>query len=129
LDKVIQAAAPSLPELFQAVGASLSAVITDPQTISPALREKVALEASSAQELLVEWTQLLLHCSEEQMIFSDFVVGKAQQEGEGRWSLTAELTGELIDPQRHTLTGPWKVQRAILTLSSAPITAVIQLVR
>jgi SHS2 domain-containing protein len=114
LEETVQAAAPSLPELFLEVARRISAVVCDPATVGAALREKSVLEADSEEGLLHSWAVHLLDlAAHQQLLFADFKI-RLSTSPEGRWTLQAELLGELIDPMRHAVRGPWRCPKASL---------------
>ncbi len=99
---ILQIQGNSLPQLFENAAHELLKALIDPETVGVALREKVVVEAVDASGLLQGWVNALLHLACDQRILfkkSRFQEFEAERTGAGR--LRAEITGELVDPQRH----------------------------
>jgi SHS2 domain-containing protein len=93
----------SLPQLFENAAHKLLKTLIDPDLVGETLREKVIVEAPDAAGLLQGWVNAILRLACEQRIMfkkSRFQEFEAERKGPGR--LRAEITGELLDPQRHT---------------------------
>ncbi len=91
--------AASLEELFAEAARALTAVLVDtPDSVRPAERRTIRLEASDREDLLHDWLAELLYLFDtEHMLFSRFDV--ALPPGE----LCATAWGERADPARHAL--------------------------
>jgi len=93
----------SLPQLFENSARALLNVFIDPQGVGEVLREKIVVEGGDTASLLQEWIKALLSLMSTQRILiktSRFQVFEAERTGAGK--LRAEVTGELVDPLRHT---------------------------
>jgi SHS2 domain-containing protein len=93
----------SLPQLFENVGRELLRTLINPEDVGETLREKVVIEAADASALLQEWIQTLLRLTRDQHILCKayrFQLFEVERTGAGK--LKAEITGELVDPARHT---------------------------
>lgn len=99
---ILQIQGNSLPQLFENAASALLKALIDPETVGVVLREKVIVEAADASGLLQGWINALLRLAGEQRILykkSRFQEFEVERTGPGR--LRAEITGELMDPQRH----------------------------
>ena len=99
----LQLEANSLPQLFEKAAVALLNTLIDHETVGEALREKVVVEGEDAAGLLKAWVDTLLRLANDHYILykkSRFQEFEAERQGPGR--LRAEITGELIDPQRHS---------------------------
>jgi SHS2 domain-containing protein len=93
----------SLQQLFENVAIELLKTLIHPDEVGETLREKVVIEASDTSGLLKEWVAMLIRLAAQQNILykkSRFQVFEAERTGPGK--LRAEITGEFIDPQRHS---------------------------
>ena len=87
---------PTKAEAFRQAAIALTAVITDPQTVRPAVRVALLCRAPNDELLLVEWLNTLVYeMSVRSMLFGDFTVEIANGE------LRATALGESADPGRH----------------------------
>jgi SHS2 domain-containing protein len=91
-------------ELFEEVARQLFTRLIDLEEVGAALREKVAVEGESLEQLLKEWVMVLGDLVRVQhMIFSGIHVTHLKTPEKGPYSLQAEAMGELLDLHRHTL--------------------------
>ena len=105
MDGAFWVRASSFAELVKAVAEEVCHRVIAPATVRPGgVRDRVQANASTPEELLCQWLQHYLFLVQDQnMIFCRF-----------HWrtlSLThidAEAEGELQDPLRHDLMGPWR---------------------
>ena len=99
----LQVQNPILPPLFEEAAQQLFSHLIDPAEVGEALREKVAVEGESLEELLQNWITTLLDLVRVQhMVFRQFKIDLKIAE-KGPYSLKAEVIGELLDSQRHSL--------------------------
>ena len=125
----LQAYGNSLPQLFENTAHELFKILINPEDIGEALREKVVIEAVHAEGLLHEWVNALLRLATDQHILykkSRFQVFEVERTGSGK--LRAEVTGELVDPVRHTFRKEprhWICERVELLNNSKTIEAKI----
>ncbi len=89
----------SLEELFAEAGCALTAaLVSRPDSVEPAERRTICLEADERDDLLHDWLAELLYLFEaEHMLFSRFEVSLPPGE------LRATAWGETIDLERHDL--------------------------
>lgn len=87
-------------ELFASAARALTDTITPLEGVRPSIPQSVTMEASTLEDLLVDWLNELLYLFEVRAtLFSQFDV-RVQGE-EGRWRLDATIGGEPFDPARH----------------------------
>jgi SHS2 domain-containing protein len=97
----LQAHSPTPQHLFEEIARQLFSQLMDPAAIGEALREKVAVEGESLEDLLRQWITTLLDLVRMQhMVFRTFKIDLKIDE-KSPYSLKAEVIGELLDPQRH----------------------------
>jgi SHS2 domain-containing protein len=90
--------------LFEDLAQQLFNSLIDPQDVGAALREKIAVDGESLEQLLREWIEALLGLVRVQhMVFSQIRILKLQTPDKGPYTLQAEAVGELLDSQRHVL--------------------------
>jgi len=86
----------SREEAFEQVAIALTAVITDPQVVTPDVSVQVSCEAPDDELLLVDWLNALIYeMATRNLLFSRFEVRLA----DGR--LEAKAWGEKVDRARH----------------------------
>ena len=86
----------SREEAFEQVAIALTAVITDPQVVTPDVSVQVSCEAPDDELLLVDWLNALIYeMATHNLLFSRFEVRLA----DGR--LEAKAWGEKVDRARH----------------------------
>jgi len=86
----------SLAEAFENAALAMTAAITDPATVRLAETVRIECAAPDPELLLVDWLNaLVFEMATRGMVFGAFRVRLA----DGR--LTAEATGETVDPARH----------------------------
>ena len=87
---------PTKAEAFRQAAVALTAVVTDPQTVSALTPVAVACRAPSDDLLLVEWlNELIYEMAVRSMLFGDFDVEITDS------GLQATAWGEPVDPDRH----------------------------
>ena len=97
MTQTIQAAAPSLPELFSAVAAAISRLAGSGGEAT--LREKVAIGGETLDGLLREWAQRLVDFAQnERLVFHAFDI----QVSDHGTRLQAEMIGGWLDEK------PWR---------------------
>jgi len=86
----------SREEAFEQVAIALTAVITDPQIVTPDVSAQVSCEAPDDELLLVDWLNALIYeMATRNLLFSRFEVRLA----DGR--LEAKAWGEKVDRAKH----------------------------
>ncbi len=92
----------SLPQLFENAAHLVLKTIIDHETVGETLREKIVVEGEDAGSLLQNWLNTIIRLASQQFIIhkkSRFQEFDLERKGPGK--LRAEITGELVDPQRH----------------------------
>jgi SHS2 domain-containing protein len=121
----------SLPQLFENTARELLKTFIDPEDVSPTLREKLVVEGADTGALLKGWVEALLNLVYNQhILFKAFRFQEFEAERTGAGKLRAEVTGELLDPLRHTFRkGPphWRCAEVHLLNNSKTIEAQILL--
>jgi len=83
-------------QAFAAVAAALTAVVTDPAQVRPAVKVPISCRAPDPELLLYEWLNaLVFQMATRHLLFSEFDVTIAGDE------LVAEARGEPVDVERH----------------------------
>ena len=83
-------------DAFQQIAIALTAVVADPDTVSPVEEVSLSCEAPDDELLVVDWLNALIYeMATRNMLFSRFRVRL------GRSGLTAKAWGEKIDSVRH----------------------------
>jgi len=90
-----------LSELFVSAAQALTATITDIEQVRVLETGDVRLEAGSLDDLLVDWLNELLYRFEVQNLLVHGAVVKVEQR-DGRWHLTAVISGDRFDSSRHS---------------------------
>jgi len=93
----------SLPQLFENAAHALLHKLIESESVGETLREKVMVEGADAGDLLKAWINQLIRLASDQYIIhkkSRFQQFDVERKGPGK--LRAEITGELVDPQRHS---------------------------
>ncbi len=92
----LRAAAPTRETLFELMGAALTAIITEPQSVRCIDVVEISCEAPDNALLLVDWLNaLIFEMATRRMIFGAWDV-----ELNGN-RLDARISGELVDRERH----------------------------
>lgn len=100
----LQSQQANLPAVFQDLAVQFSQALIDPSEVGATLREKVAIEGESLEQLLKEWINLLLDLVRTQrLLFTQIRVISVQTPENGPYTLQAEALGEHWDIQRHFL--------------------------
>lgn len=95
-DVGIRGIAPTKEAAFEQIALALTGVVTDPDNVRPAVPVKVACEAPTDEDLLVDWLNALVYeMATRRMLFGAFVV----RIDNGHLSATA--WGEPVDRMRH----------------------------
>jgi tRNA nucleotidyltransferase (CCA-adding enzyme) len=86
----------SRAEAFEQAAIALTAVITDPELVTPGEAVAIACEAPDDELLLVDWLNALVYeMAVRNLLFSRFEVSFADHR------LQATAWGEAVDPARH----------------------------
>ena len=95
-DVGLRAEAATREGLFEAMGAALTAIITDPDAVQRTESVSVCCDAPDDAVLLVDWLNALIYeMATRQMLFGDWQVALHDQR------LEARVTGEVVDRSRH----------------------------
>lgn len=95
-DVGVRGIAATKAESFAQIAQALTAVVTDPGTVRPAVAVHVACEAPDDEDLLVEWLNAIIYeMATRRMLFGAFVVGIDGPH------LSASAWGEPLDVIRH----------------------------
>lgn len=86
----------SLEQAFEQAALAMTAVVTDPASVTPAKMIQLTCEAPDVELLLVDWLNaLVFEMATRSMLFSRFKVRLAGQR------LNANVWGEALDVTRH----------------------------
>jgi SHS2 domain-containing protein len=100
----LQAQSQNPHDLFEDVARQVSRLFIEPELVGHALREKVAIEGETLEQLLREWVTTLLDLIRGQnLLFTQVRLTRLETPASGPYVLQAELLGELRDPHRHPL--------------------------
>jgi len=89
----------TLEELFANLAYGMFAQITEIEKVNPKEKVEVQIEGYDKESLLVNWLNELLYLSTiRRMFFSEFKLRKIRDN-----SLSAEIRGQKINPQKHSL--------------------------
>ena len=92
----LRASATTREALFEAMGAALTAVITDPSSVRPATTITISCTAPDDELLLVDWLNALIYeMATRNMLFGDWQVEFHDH------TLTARVSGEPVNRKRH----------------------------
>lgn len=95
-DMGVRGVGPTLAAAFEQAALAMTAVVTDPASVAPALAVDIDCEAPDDELLLVDWLNaLILEMAARHMLFSRFEVGL-----DGR-HLHATAWGEAVDIEKH----------------------------
>ncbi len=87
----------TVAQAFQQAGVALTAVITDPASVSPAKSVEIACEAPDIELLFVDWLNALVyHMATRKMLFSRYELTIEGQR------LHGQAWGEPLDRDRHS---------------------------
>jgi protein archease len=98
-DLGIRIRAATLDKVFADAGRALTAaIVEDPTTIRPVIKESISINGSDRIDLMFDWLRdLLIRFETRQMIFAEFDVKVAEN------GLQATVIGEPVDRARHLL--------------------------
>ncbi|MDZ7595316.1 MAG: archease [Thiobacillus sp.] len=95
-DMGVRGVGPTLAAAFEQAALAMTAVVTDPASVAPAMAVDIDCEAPDDELLLADWLNaLILEMAARHMLFSRFEVGL-----DGR-HLHATAWGEAVDAQKH----------------------------
>ncbi len=98
-DMGFSVSAPGLPELFACAGEGLFSAVCDRRLVRGATTREVTVNGDSCESLMVAWLNELI-C----MFDTDgFLARRMKVKMTGEKRLSAVLTGETYDPERHTI--------------------------
>lgn len=93
----------TLPQLFERAAIGMFDVLTDLSTVRPSDTTTVTATGRDREALMVHWlSELNYHHTVDHSLFCDIQVHELEQRG-SEWALSATLSGEPIDPARHTV--------------------------
>jgi len=87
---------PTLAEAFEQAGLALTALVTDPADVRPAVEVRITCNAPESDLLLVDWLNSLVY----EMATRRMLFGRFEVEIEGQ-TLEARVWGEVVDRERH----------------------------
>lgn len=102
----------TLNELFENSAYGMFSQMTEIEKVNPQEKVEVQVEGYDKESLLVNWLNELLYLSTtKKMLFSQFKIKNLNvvsrfigtSKNQKQMSLTAEIKGERIDPQKHSL--------------------------
>jgi tRNA nucleotidyltransferase (CCA-adding enzyme) len=95
-DMGVRGRGPTLAEAFEQAGLALTAVVTDPASVSPDAPVEIACEAGDPEDLLFEWLNALVYeMATRHVLFGRFEVRI------DRGRLRATAWGETLRPEKH----------------------------
>ncbi|MHB1403523.1 MAG: archease [Thiobacillus sp.] len=95
-DMGVRGVGPTLAAAFEQAALAMTAVVTDPASVAPAMAVDIDCEAPDNELLLVDWLNaLILEMAARHMLFSRFEVSL-----DGR-HLHATAWGEAVDVEKH----------------------------
>lgn len=95
-DMGVRGVGPTLAAAFEQAALAMTAVVTDPASVAPAMAVGIDCEAPDDELLLVDWLNaLILEMAARHMLFSRFEVSL-----DGR-HLHATAWGEAVDVEKH----------------------------
>ncbi len=95
-DMGVRGVGPTLAAAFEQAALAMTAVVTDPASVAPAMAVDIDCEAPDDELLLVDWLNaLILEMAARHMLFSRFEVSL-----DGR-HLHATAWGEAVDVEKH----------------------------
>jgi tRNA nucleotidyltransferase (CCA-adding enzyme) len=95
-DMGVRGTGPTLPAAFEQAALAMTAVVTDPAGVAPALAVDIDCEAPDDELLLVDWLNaLILEMAARHLLFGRFEVTLDGHR------LHATAWGETVDTQRH----------------------------
>ncbi|MHB0982678.1 MAG: archease [Thiobacillus sp.] len=95
-DMGVRGVGPTLEAAFEQAALAMTAVVTDPASVAPAMAVDIDCEARDNELLLVDWLNaLILEMAARHMLFSRFEVSL-----DGR-HLHATAWGEAVDVEKH----------------------------
>jgi SHS2 domain-containing protein len=95
----IEAHGPTMADAFEAAAAGFLSLVVDPATVSAAVTKQITLAGDDDAHLLVRWLSELLFLFDGE----HFVTHQAHVHSIAGNELRATVTGEMLDPARHTL--------------------------
>ena len=95
-DMGVRGIGPTLAAAFEQAALAMTAIVTDPASVAPAMAVDIDCEAPDDELLLVDWLNaLILEMAARRMLFSRFEVSL-----DGR-HLHATAWGEAVDVEKH----------------------------
>ncbi len=102
-DVAFEAWGATLAEMFiTSSEATLQVMVAESASVAARIRREVHLEAEAIDLLLFELLQELIFYKDAERLLLRLLEANIEERGEG-WMLTAVLSGEPIDPNRHEL--------------------------
>ncbi len=103
-DAAFEAWGSTLEELFRDAAEAAFEVMVDTRTIKPLFTKEIVLENEDADRLLIDWlSELVFLKDSESLLFSVFEVSIRKNDVNDVYVLKANVKGEKIDRERHSL--------------------------
>lgn len=100
-DAEIEAYGKNLGEAFENAGRAVENLMVDLDSIKPAENRQVELSTDDLESLLYQWVDSLISLEDtEGLLFSKFSCD-VQHRAPAKWNLSAKLSGEIFDPEKH----------------------------
>jgi SHS2 domain-containing protein len=99
-DVAVELSGRTVDELFRSAAQALTDTVTERSLVVEIQTETVSLEATSIEDLLVDWLNELLYRFEVRNLLVADADVSLRTEGD-RWHLDATVRGEDFDPVRH----------------------------
>ncbi len=101
-DMGIRGLGKTVAEAFEEAARAMFDVMFDIDDVSREIEVSVSCEASSLDELLVEWLNALLAEKDiHDAVFAHFEISKIEHEKDGRWVLEGKAYGEKLNVEKH----------------------------
>jgi tRNA nucleotidyltransferase (CCA-adding enzyme) len=95
-DMGVRGVGPTLAAAFEQAALAMTAIVTDPASVAPAMAVDIDCEAPDNELLLVDWLNaLILEMAARHMLFSRFKVSLDEHR------LHATAWGEAVDVEKH----------------------------
>lgn len=102
-DVGIHVTAPTLPTLFERAAHGMFRVLSNPETVHSSDVTRIAVHGRDREALMVEWlSELNYRHTVDHMLYRTFDVHSLDRSND-EFQLSAEIRGESIDPERHTV--------------------------
>ncbi len=100
-DSAVEIEGRDLGDLFETAAEALARLMVDPATVEPTVDRTLTLEAARLDLLLFDWlSELIFLKDRDRQVFTHC---RVRINGEGPFTLSAQLRGGVIDPERTAL--------------------------